>query len=46
VILAGAARCFFSKVLDALGAQSDREFAALDPGLLDALLVGRPLASG
>lgn len=44
VILAAAARCFFSKVLDALGAEPDRELAALDPGLREALVVGRPIS--
>jgi uncharacterized peroxidase-related enzyme len=45
VILAASVRCFFSKVLDATGAQPDRRFAALDPALRDALTVGRPIAS-
>jgi uncharacterized peroxidase-related enzyme len=45
VVLAAAARCFFSKVLDALDARPDKEFADdLDPPLLAALTVGRPLA--
>ena len=44
VILAASVRCFFSKVLDATGALPDRRFAALDPGLRDALTVGRPIA--
>ncbi len=44
VVLAAAARCFFSKALDGLGAQPDSEYAALDPGLRDALTVGRPIA--
>jgi uncharacterized peroxidase-related enzyme len=44
VVLAAAARCFFSKALDALGAQPDARFAALDPLLRDALVVGRPIA--
>ena len=41
---AHAARCFFSKTLDALGAQADPVFAELDPELRDALTVGRPIA--
>jgi uncharacterized peroxidase-related enzyme len=45
VVLAAAARCFFSKVLDGVGAQPDAKYAALDPGLRDALTVGRPIAS-
>jgi uncharacterized peroxidase-related enzyme len=44
VILAAAARCFFSKTLDALGTQPDALFNTLDPELRDALTVGRPIA--
>jgi uncharacterized peroxidase-related enzyme len=44
VILAAAARCFFSKTLDALGVQPDRSYRDLDPGLRQALVVGRPIA--
>ena len=44
VAAAAAARCFFSKTLDALGAQADPVFAELDPELRDALTVGRPIA--
>jgi uncharacterized peroxidase-related enzyme len=44
VILAAAARCFFSKVLDAVGAQPDPEYAELEPDLRDALVVGRPIS--
>jgi uncharacterized peroxidase-related enzyme len=43
VVLAAAARCFFSKVLDGVGAQADHKFAALEPALRDALTVGRPI---
>jgi uncharacterized peroxidase-related enzyme len=45
VVAAAAARCFFSTVLDALGAEPDAAFTALDPPLRDALTVGRPIAS-
>jgi len=45
VVLAAAARCFFSKVLDALGAEPDHKYAELDPELRDALTVGRPIAA-
>jgi uncharacterized peroxidase-related enzyme len=45
VVLAAAARCFFSKALDALGAEPDHKYADLDPGLRDALTVGRPIAA-
>ncbi|HZE05460.1 MAG TPA: carboxymuconolactone decarboxylase family protein [Solirubrobacteraceae bacterium] len=41
VVLAAAVRCFFSKVLDAVGAGPDQEYARLDPALRDALAVGR-----
>jgi uncharacterized peroxidase-related enzyme len=43
VVLAAAARCFFSKTLDALGVQPDAAYAELDPALRDALVVGRPI---
>jgi uncharacterized peroxidase-related enzyme len=39
-----AARCFFSKLLDALGVQADSTFNDLDPTLLRVLTVGRPVA--
>jgi uncharacterized peroxidase-related enzyme len=45
VVVAAAARCFFSKTLDGLGVQADARFAALEPQLLDALTVGRPIAA-
>lgn len=41
---AAAARCFFSKLLDALGVQADSVFNELEPGLRQALTVGRPIA--
>lgn len=44
IILAAAARCFFSSVLEASGTEPDAQFAALDPALRDALTVGRPIA--
>lgn len=43
VVLAAAARCFFSKVLDALGVRPDAAYARLDPALREALTVGRPI---
>lgn len=43
VILAAAARCFFSKVLDGTGTHADPKYADLEPGLRDALTVGRPI---
>lgn len=44
VVLAAAARCFFSKTLDALGVRPDASLAELEPELLDVLVVGRPIA--
>ena len=44
VVLAAAARCFFSKVLDAVGVPPDGKYADLESGLRDALTVGRPIA--
>jgi len=45
VVLAASARCFFSKTLDALGAEPDAEFLTLDPALREVLVVGRPIAA-
>jgi alkylhydroperoxidase family enzyme len=44
VVLAAAARCFFSKSLDALGVRPDARYAELEPELLEVLVVGRPIA--
>jgi hypothetical protein len=44
VVAAAAARCFFSKTLDALGALGDPGYAELDPELRQALTLGRPIA--
>ncbi|MFL5864363.1 MAG: hypothetical protein ACJ780_26930 [Solirubrobacteraceae bacterium] len=44
VVLAAAARCFFSKTLDALGVEPDAKYAELDSALRDALTVGRAIA--
>jgi uncharacterized peroxidase-related enzyme len=44
VALAAAARCFFSKTLDAMGVQADPSFGDLDQDLREALTVGRPIA--
>jgi alkylhydroperoxidase family enzyme len=43
VVLAAAARCFFSKTLDALGVQPDASYRQLDPELREVLVVGRPI---
>jgi uncharacterized peroxidase-related enzyme len=46
VVLAAAARCFMSKVVDAVGALPDHAYAErLEPALRDALTVGRPIAA-
>ena len=44
VALAAAARCFFSKTLDAIGVRADAKYAELEPELQEALVVGRPIA--
>jgi uncharacterized peroxidase-related enzyme len=44
VIAAAAARCFFSKVLDGVGAQADARYAELEGPLRETLTVGRPIA--
>jgi alkylhydroperoxidase family enzyme len=44
VVLAAAARCFFSKTLDALCVQADASYRELGPELQEALVVGRPIA--
>jgi alkylhydroperoxidase family enzyme len=46
VVLAAAARCFFSKTLDALCVLPDAGLAELEPELLEVLVVGRPIADG
>lgn len=46
VVLAAAARCFFSTVLDAVGAQPDAHYrSAVEPELQAVLTVGRPIAT-
>jgi uncharacterized peroxidase-related enzyme len=44
VVLAAAARCFFSKALDGLGVEPDARYSELDPALREVLTVGRPIA--
>jgi alkylhydroperoxidase family enzyme len=41
VVLAAAARCFFSKTLDALGVQPDADYAELPESFREPLTVGR-----
>lgn len=43
VAAAAAARCFFSKTLDAVGAGPDEQYEELGPELVRALVVGRPI---
>ncbi len=45
VVVAAAARCFFSTTLDALGAEPDSAYRSLEPALRDQLTVGRPIAT-
>jgi uncharacterized peroxidase-related enzyme len=45
VVAAAAARCFFSKAVDGVGAQADAAYAELDAPLREALTVGRPIAA-
>jgi uncharacterized peroxidase-related enzyme len=42
VVLASAARNFFSKTLDALGVKPDEAYLELEPELLQLLTLGRP----
>ena len=46
VVLAAAARCFFSTVLDATGTEPDAAYRLLDPELRESLTVGRPISDG
>jgi uncharacterized peroxidase-related enzyme len=46
IVLAAAARCFFSKTLDGVGAEADTAFASLDAGLRAVLAKGRPYNPG
>jgi len=43
VALAASFRAMYSKVLDAVGAEPDAEYLALEPSFLKALTVGRPV---
>jgi alkylhydroperoxidase family enzyme len=44
VVLAAAVRCFYSKTLDALDIRADASYSELEPEVLEALVVGRPIA--
>jgi alkylhydroperoxidase family enzyme len=43
IVLAAAARCFFSKTLDALGVQPDASYSELPPAFTEPSTVGRPI---
>jgi uncharacterized peroxidase-related enzyme len=43
VVLAAAARCFFTKTLDSLGVEPDAAYRELPASFRDALTVGRPI---
>jgi uncharacterized peroxidase-related enzyme len=43
VVLAAAARCFFSSVLDAVGAEPDAAYRRLGAPVREALTIGRPI---
>lgn len=45
IAAAAAARCFFAKLVDALGAEPDAELADLGPEMCEALTVGRAIAA-
>lgn len=46
IAAAASARCFFSKLLDALGAEPDAAYNALEADLRQQLTVGRPISEG
>lgn len=46
VAATAAVRCFFSKLLDALGAEPDAAYRSLERDLRDALTVGRQIEAG
>ncbi|HEY5658497.1 MAG TPA: carboxymuconolactone decarboxylase family protein [Myxococcota bacterium] len=45
VVATAAARAFFAKLADALGAQPDCSFMEMDAGLRERLSVGRPISA-
>ena len=45
VAAAAAARCFFSKLLDAVGTDPDATYLEMSPSLRQVLTVGRPISS-
>ncbi len=45
ITAAAAARAFFTKLVDGLGAEPDAVYAELDPQLLETMIVGRDVAA-
>jgi uncharacterized peroxidase-related enzyme len=45
IVLAAAMRSFYSKVLDAVGAEPDPAYGKLPPELREVLAIGRPFPS-
>jgi uncharacterized peroxidase-related enzyme len=45
IAAAAAARCFFSKLLDSLGAEPDASYGELDEELRRELIMGRPISA-
>ena len=45
IVATAAARCFFAKIPDALGAGPDAALADMDEDLCEILTVGRPIAN-
>jgi hypothetical protein len=47
VVLAAAARCFFSTAIDAVGTEPDAQYrSSVEMPLREVLTVGRPIAEG
>jgi hypothetical protein len=44
LVWTAAARCFLLKTLDAHDIRADASYRELDPALLEALVVGRPIS--
>jgi uncharacterized peroxidase-related enzyme len=43
IVATAAARAFFTKLVDALGAEADAAFLQMDEGLRESLTIGRPI---
>jgi uncharacterized peroxidase-related enzyme len=44
IVAIAAGRCFFTRMLDALGSEADIAFMSMDPALREALTIGRPIS--